>query len=159
MFCPKCAAEFDDQKFCRFCGANVSLVPQALTGKLPPAPEESRRVRRRSSKSSTPTLESAFSKMFTGLAFMACAVAIWRFMPGGAWWWYWMLFPAFATFGEGIAKWMRIRNEQRTQAALPVVTPNPPAAVLPKGVTTSSLEEPAHDPSSIVEHTTYHLKQ
>jgi len=159
MFCPKCAAEFDDQKFCRFCGANVSLVPQALTGKLPPAPEEWRRVRRSRSKSSTPTLESALSKMCTGLAFMACALAILRFMPGGAWWWFWLLIPAFATFGEVIGKWMRIRSEQRAQAALPVANPNPPIAALPKGATTSSLEQPPQDPSSIVEHTTYHLKQ
>ena len=36
MFCPRCAEQnLDDAKFCRACGANVSLVPQALTGSLP----------------------------------------------------------------------------------------------------------------------------
>lgn len=159
MFCPNCAAEFGDQKFCRSCGANVSLVPHALTGKLPIVHEEDYRMRRRRRKSATPTLDSAISRMFTGMAFMACALAIWRFMPGGGVWWFWMLIPAFATFGEGVGKLIRIRNEQRAQAVLPAATPNPPAAVLPKGATTSSLDQPSHDPSSIVEHTTYHLKQ
>jgi hypothetical protein len=38
MYCPRCAEQnLDDAKFCRACGANVSLVPQALTGSLPPA--------------------------------------------------------------------------------------------------------------------------
>ena len=38
MFCPRCAEQnLDDAKVCRACGANVSLVPQALTGSLPPA--------------------------------------------------------------------------------------------------------------------------
>lgn len=160
MFCPNCAAEFEDQKFCRSCGANLSLVPKALTGKLPPAQEDWRVVtKRRRGRSSTPTLDSAISMMFTGMAFLVCAFAIWRFMPGGAWWWFWMLIPAFATLGEGIGKFIRIRNEQRAQAELPVATPNPPIAALPKGVTTSSLEQPPQNPSSIVEHTTYHLKQ
>ena len=38
MFCPKCAEQnLEDAKFCRACGANVSLVPQAMTGSLPTA--------------------------------------------------------------------------------------------------------------------------
>lgn len=159
MFCPNCAAEFEDQKFCRSCGANLSLVPKALTGKFPPPTPEEWRVVRRRRKPNTPTLDSAISMMFTGMAFLVCAFAIWRFMPGGAWWWFWMLIPAFATLGEGIGKFIRIRNEQRAQEALPGATPNPDAVALPKGATTSSLEQPRQDPSSVVEHTTYHLKQ
>ena len=159
MYCPKCAAEIDGVKFCRTCGANVSLVEQALTGKLPTVQEESPRTRvRQRRKGNTPTLESAFSHMFTGFAFVVCAFAIWRFFPGGAWWWFWMLIPAFATFGEGMGKFIRIRNEQREQDALPAASPSPQATALPKGATTSNLDQPSQDPSSIVEHTTYHLK-
>ncbi len=41
MFCPKCAAQnLDGASYCRVCGANISLVPQALTGQLSPADEE-----------------------------------------------------------------------------------------------------------------------
>ena len=36
MYCPNCAAQIEDtQKYCRSCGANVSLVSQALKGILP----------------------------------------------------------------------------------------------------------------------------
>src|SRR4051812_28050556 len=35
MFCPRCAAQnLEDAKFCRSCGANISLVPQAVSGDL-----------------------------------------------------------------------------------------------------------------------------
>ena len=33
MFCPKCATQnLDGASFCRSCGANISLIPQALAG-------------------------------------------------------------------------------------------------------------------------------
>ncbi len=36
MYCPKCGAQnIEDAKFCRGCGADIGLVPQALTGHLP----------------------------------------------------------------------------------------------------------------------------
>ncbi|MGI9105935.1 MAG: zinc-ribbon domain-containing protein, partial [Pyrinomonadaceae bacterium] len=36
MYCPKCGTQnVDDASFCRGCGANVSLIPQALDGRLP----------------------------------------------------------------------------------------------------------------------------
>ena len=35
MYCPNCAATIDGVKFCRSCGSNVSLVPQAMSGQLP----------------------------------------------------------------------------------------------------------------------------
>jgi hypothetical protein len=35
MYCPQCANPVDGTKFCRSCGANVSLVPQALAGQAP----------------------------------------------------------------------------------------------------------------------------
>ena len=72
MFCPKCAAQnIEGASFCRVCGANISLVPQALTGQIvqTPPPEEvvdescSRRGRRREL-----TLDVAFKNMFLGIA-------------------------------------------------------------------------------------------
>jgi len=36
MFCPKCAAKnLEGASFCRVCGANISLIPGALSGQLP----------------------------------------------------------------------------------------------------------------------------
>jgi len=50
MFCPKCATQnVDGAHFCRSCGANISLVPQALTGQIaqPPMTEVGRTRHRR----------------------------------------------------------------------------------------------------------------
>ena len=48
MFCPKCATQnIDGASFCRACGANISLIPQALSGQLPQVTEESDRHSRR----------------------------------------------------------------------------------------------------------------
>ncbi len=39
MYCPKCGTNnIDNASFCRACGTNLSLVPQALTGHLPAPP-------------------------------------------------------------------------------------------------------------------------
>ena len=44
MFCPKCASQnIDGASFCRVCGANISLVPQALSGQLPVANDDGAR--------------------------------------------------------------------------------------------------------------------
>jgi hypothetical protein len=99
--------------------------------------------------------------MFTGIAFLVCALAVSRFFPGGATWGFWLLFPGLLAFGEGIAKFISFGHEQKAQTALraTALPQQPPAVAQVKGVTTSSLEEPPQDPSSIVEHTTYHLKK
>ena len=75
MFCPRCAAQnVDDAKFCRACGADISLVPQALTGQLAEglaagqAGAEEHRKRR--GEGEVPRLEKAVSTMATGVAFI-----------------------------------------------------------------------------------------
>ena len=112
MFCPKCATQnVEGASFCRGCGANISLVPQALTGQLAPPEEEtgvfpqySRRRRREL------TLENAFKKMFVGIAFLIIAVGLARSV--GAGWWFWMLVPAFSLMGTGVAQFIRLRERQ-----------------------------------------------
>ncbi|MDQ3650266.1 MAG: zinc-ribbon domain-containing protein [Acidobacteriota bacterium] len=38
MYCPSCAVQnVEGASYCRACGANISLVPQAMTGRLPEA--------------------------------------------------------------------------------------------------------------------------
>ena len=47
MFCPKCATQnIDGASFCRVCGANISLVPQALSGQPAVVEDHSRAGRR-----------------------------------------------------------------------------------------------------------------
>ncbi len=100
-------------------------------------------------------LESAIKSGFTGLAFLFIAGAVFRFAPAGGIWWFWMLLPAFAMIGEAIAKYLRWRNEREQEVSLTLPTQEPAQQI--KAPDTSSLEEPPK-PSSVVEHTTYHLK-
>lgn len=107
MYCPKCATDnIDNAKFCRTCRANLSLLPQALSGQLPE--ERSDRVgdaiqvaikRRRE-----PQLGRGIRKLFLGLAFLTIVAAalVTRGSPGFGL--IWLLIPAFLFLGKGIAE-------------------------------------------------------
>ena len=123
MFCPKCAtANPDGSSFCRTCGANISLVPQALTGEMvqpPPPPVEEvvdescgRRGRKREL-----TLDVAFKNMFIGVAFLIISIALSRSI--GAGWWFWMLIPAFSLMGTGVAQYIRVKDRENRYALAP----------------------------------------
>jgi hypothetical protein len=162
MFCPKCATQnLDGASFCRTCGANISLVPQALTGQIiQPAPPEddlveeaacSPRGRRRREL----TLETAFKNMFIGVAFFIIAIALSRTI--GAGWWFWMLIPAFSLVGTGIGQYIRVKDRQSrgaVQAPPAMGTPLPPRTqpVFARG--TDELRPPV---PSVTEGTTRHL--
>lgn len=115
MFCPKCATPNPDgSSFCRACGANISLVPQALTGQMvqPAPPEEVMdescgRGRRRRQL----TLDIAFKNMFIGVAFLIISIALSRTI--GAGWWFWMLIPAFSLMGTGVAQYIRVKDRDK----------------------------------------------
>jgi zinc-ribbon domain len=153
MFCPKCATQnLDGASFCRSCGANISLVPQALTGQLPRADEDksvttqddscftsSRRKREL-------TLDQAFRYMFMGIAFLIISIALSRSI--GAGWWFWMLIPAFSLMGTGVAQYIRLRELQNR--SIPTL---PPRAVRS---TEHFIPPPAPAPS-VTEGTTRHL--
>lgn len=111
MFCPKCAAQnVDGASFCRVCGANVSLVPQALSGQLPEAPA-TEKVR---GCAKPATWESAFRSLFMGVAFLLIAIALGFSRMGGGWWFY-MLIPAAVMMATGVAHYMRMKEQQRRQ--------------------------------------------
>ena len=123
MFCPKCATNnLDGASFCRGCGANISLVPQALTGQIMQAPveeveDEGRRHRRRRDRGEL-TLDQSFKNVFLGIGFLIIAIVLSRTIGYG--WWFWMLLPAFSLMGTGIAQYIRIRErEKRTLMAPP----------------------------------------
>ena len=112
MFCPKCATQnLDGASFCRSCGANISLVPQALTGQIvkPPA-EEIVEGRRRRGKEVT--LEQSFKNIFMGVAFLLIAVALGFSRMGGGWWFY-MLIPASVLMATGVAHYIRMKEQQK----------------------------------------------
>jgi hypothetical protein len=153
MFCPNCASPIDNVKFCRACGANVSLVPVALSGQLQATEEEEekggRRRHRRNRKQ--PSVEGAWKSIFVGFGFLAVAFAVSRYFPGGGFWWFWLLIPAFGTLGEGVGQLFKLRSER---PVLVTSATTPPAARI-EAPTTSQLAPPA----SVIEDTTKHLEE
>lgn len=159
MFCPKCAAQnLDGASFCRVCGANISLVPQALTGQMQQMapPEDLTRSEKRAMKRA-PTLDNAFRNTFMGIAFLLVTVAL-SFSDMGRGWWFWMFIPAFSMMGTGIAQYIRFREHQNRSlpgfvaASTPIHAATPAPAFPARH--TGDLITP---PPSVTEGTTRHL--
>jgi hypothetical protein len=165
MFCPRCAAQnADDAKFCRACGTDISLVPQAVTGQLAERlnreDDDSRggRRRRRHGKNRPPTIERAVERFFTGVAFIFVAFAVRTWAPAGNIWWFWMFIPAAGLLAEGVSTYLRLQEEKKRLAppayvpAQTAVPPPPRASALPPRDTGEIVPPP-----SITEGTTRHL--
>lgn len=153
MFCPNCAAPIEGTKFCRSCGANVSLVPQALSGNLP---------QERAGNDETnhpPSLASGIQKTFMGVGFIFVAFGAFLFAPAGRLWWFWLLIPAFAMLGGGVAEIVRAKQEAARLAAPPAqqLSSVPPYQPLQAAPGTNELPPRQDLPGSIVENTTRHL--
>ena len=152
MFCPKCATNnLDGASFCRGCGANISLVPQALTGQMTqPVVEEveegGRRHRRRREKGEV-TLDQAFKNLFMGIGFLLVAIALSRTI--GQVFWFWFLLPAFSLMGTGIAQYIRVREREKHALTAP-----PTQVFAPPPQTPEQLRPPV---ASVTEGTTRHL--
>ncbi|HSL54897.1 MAG TPA: zinc ribbon domain-containing protein [Pyrinomonadaceae bacterium] len=152
MFCPKCATQnLDGASFCRSCGANISLVPQALTGQLappqPPMIEAEGGCRTRRGRELT--LEQPFKNFFLGIAFIIISIVLSRTIGQG--WWFWLLIPAFMMMATGLAQFIRLQEHaKRASLGAPPVGRSfaePPAR-------TSELRAPV---TSVTEGTTRHL--
>jgi hypothetical protein len=164
MFCPKCASQnLDGASFCRTCGANISLVSQAMTGELAITPESepedrlSRRQRKRQGRELK--LDHAFKNIFMGIAFLLVAIAL--AFSIGKFWWFWMLIPAFSMLGTGIAQFIRIKEGQKKQSQNGIPAQQIPPSLYPP-VTASRLPprntgEMVAPPPSVTEGTTRHL--
>src|SRR2546423_9424397 len=152
MFCPKCATQnIEGGHFCRSCGANISLIPQALSGQLPTAPANEaieRALRRKRWKE--PSLAEGSRLLTMGVAFVAVSILIGKYSPGGWHWWYWMLIPAAMFLGRGISDIVRVQQNKNSRTAAPQQFPYaaPPQNLPPN---TNELRPPV---ASVTEGTT-----
>jgi zinc ribbon protein len=155
MYCPKCATENSDEtKFCRSCGSNLSLVPQALTGRFPEARSGRRRHRNRDLEPASPAaLANGITKAFMGLGFLFVSLAVFAFAPAGRIWWFWLLIPAFTMLGKGISEIVSFKyGPNLTQETnKPAMSPAARTGELPPG------NQAVFPPASVTEQTTRHL--
>ncbi len=156
MFCPNCAAQIEGTKFCKSCGANVSLIPDALSGKLAQKQEECEPFGRR--RRGEPTIEGAARSFFFGIGFLLVTAAL-GVTGSGAGWWFWMLIPAFGFIGNGVAQYLRVRSHPGLQ------NPNPMASLSSSQASPQLISQPesplntARDlPGSVTEEPTQQFK-
>jgi zinc-ribbon domain len=155
MYCPNCGSQnAAGVNFCRTCAANLSLVPQALTGQMADDRDSRRKLKRRRPEKPA-NLGHGLTKALMGVGFLLVAIAI-LFSPGGRGWWWAMLFPAFSLLGQGIAEVVSANIALRHLHGNPPTTDAMPA----KRVTGELPPEPPGytlPPPSVTEQTTRHL--
>ena len=107
MYCPKCATQnIDGARYCRSCGANLSLVPQALSGHLSEdrALNVKRAVEGAMKRRRQPDLARGIRMAFLGLAFLTIVAALFLTRGSSGFGAIWLLIPAFMFLGKGIAE-------------------------------------------------------
>jgi hypothetical protein len=123
MFCPRCATQnIEGASFCRSCGANISLIPHALSGTLPPAPvlDDSRsRRRRKREREVEPSVEKGILNIFMGLGFIVAALAVMFKFPAGIFWGWSLFIPGFSHIGRGVAGIVAARRSISMNSELP----------------------------------------
>lgn len=163
MYCPKCGTQnVEDASFCRGCGANVSLVPQALAGHLPSQLGEGQTGREKEDDDDDPpNLTSGIVKFLVGIAFIVVAFSVrntWQI--AGQIWWFWMLIPAAGSLGTGIAELCRVSQYEKSRQLPAGNAYMPPAISAPPATHGAELPPRRHHvsdiytPSSVTENTT-----
>jgi hypothetical protein len=154
----------DDAKFCRACGADIRLVPQALQGGLPVELENrgrSRATRHKEKKHAPPTIDAGLKKIFEGFGlFIIFLIGLFVFR-GAFWLTVWFIIPALASVGEGIGQLIRARHEPSplTSQSSAEAENFPPAPFAPvaRELSSPDTREIVHVPTSVTEVTTRHL--
>jgi hypothetical protein len=130
MYCPKCAGQNgDDAKFCRVCGSDLSFIAQAMSGRLSTQTQTGQTTGQIApftiDPQRLPSFQKAISNGFIGLGFLAISLVL---LFTGEEWGIWMLIPAFAMIGKGVASLvsLKLAESESYRPATPVVgTPRP----------------------------------
>jgi hypothetical protein len=173
MFCPKCGTQNPENgKFCRNCGTDLSPISEALSGKSKGFGmiEPIQPMQVWDKKGRPVTLESAFGKIFMGIAFLIVSLVL---AYTGKGWWFWMLLPAFGMLGSGLAHYTQLKKNERRIISNSTTEENKTFTPVPNASTNASLPPtqteyipPAEShyktgdlvPPSVVEATTRHLE-
>ena len=116
MFCPKCGVKNPEAgKFCRSCGTDLGTISDALSGKssneMPSFGmmiQPMQPINLLNKKGKSVNLESMLSTLFTGFAFLVISVILGvTGVASASRWWFWLLIPAFAMLGTGIAQYIQ----------------------------------------------------
>jgi hypothetical protein len=147
MYCPKCATENGEgSKFCRQCGSNISLVPQALSGTWP----ELRKTDPIAVNQYTRNIERGLRKSLIGLGFLLISIAM---VIGRSHDWFLFLIPAAILLGIGISEILAIKfagyliQPKVTEPNVPQTFEQSPGRLLED-----------HIPPSVTEHTTRNIE-
>jgi len=162
MYCPRCAVQnLDDAKFCRACGADIRLVPQALMGTLD---EDEIAPDTKANKRKPATVDAGLKNIFQGIGLLIIFL-IGIFVFRGAFWvTIWFIIPALSSFGEGIGQLIRAQQERQQLMSPPIYgsgTFQPAPPLVPasdfKQLSSPDTAEMIRPPSSVTEATTRHL--
>jgi hypothetical protein len=161
MYCPRCGVlNLNDAKFCRACGADVSLVPQALEGRLPGATAETDvqqlegRAEQRTKPVRPPTLEAGLESLFMGIGLVVIFLLGFIYFTAGFLLWVWLIIPGLASIGSGIgkiARWRALAAHPPTSGELPAAPPHR------ADLSAADTSEIAAPPPSVTENATRRL--
>lgn len=156
MYCPKCGTHnLDNVSYCRSCGATLSLIPQALTGRFGEtgATNDGLSSKRRR-RERTPSLEGAIRHFCIGLGFLLAAIVLISEFPRGILWGWTFFIPAFSMIGKGIGEYVQLKQGQKSLPPIeqPYIPPPsfrsaqnvselPPQHTVSEGYTPSSVTE------------------
>jgi hypothetical protein len=174
MFCPKCGTQNPETgKFCRSCGTDIGVVTNALSGKTPGVnkfdyalAELEKKDKRR--KNPDDVFANGIKEIFGSLGFIAVAIILAvTGIIGGKVWWFWLLIPAAAMIGNGIASiWKSKRMAKRIESTANqsnLLSPPAQNAALPPTNTEYVAPETRYKtgdlvPPSVTDGTTRHLE-
>jgi hypothetical protein len=156
MYCPRCATQnIDSARFCRSCGANLSLVPQALSGRLPEDQSDKveRVIRGAIKRRREPNLGRGIRKTSMGFAFLLIVAALFFSGSSTGVRGIWLLIPAFLLLGKGIGEIITATATERAARQIAM----PPATLRTNELSPPAIYETVAPPS-VTENTTRHLE-
>jgi hypothetical protein len=161
VYCPKCAGQnAEDSKFCRVCGTDLSLIAEAMTGRLRGS-TKTRKVRRGGDSARPQGLQKAIVNGFMGLGFIVVGLSL---MLTGEEWGVYMFIPGFIMLGKGVSIFLAQRLSQPATSDLSASnidrqTPRTGELTPPPGYVNAPASQPTYrdlpsSPPSVTEGTT-----